>query len=48
VEEREIKGLFEALEVYNLNEGLILTTDTEKLIEEAGKKISIKYVWNWL
>ncbi len=48
VADREIKGLCEALDAYALEEGTILTTDTEKLIEAAGKTIHVMYVWKWL
>ena len=45
---REINGLLEAMNEYNLKEGLILTDEEEqeKIIE--GKKIKIIPVWKWL
>lgn len=45
---REFEGISEAMEIYDLNEGLILTDDEEgeEIIE--GRKISIKPVWKWL
>ena len=45
---REIKGLLEALNEFNLKEGVILTfnQDDEFLIE--GKKIIVKPAWKWL
>jgi predicted AAA+ superfamily ATPase len=46
--EREIKGLQEALVIYNLDEGLILTDDDEETIEREGKIIRILPVWKWL
>ncbi len=46
--EREIQGLLEALNEYDLKEGLILTSDEEKVIEIDNKKIIIKPVWKWL
>ncbi|ETA67869.1 putative ATPase (AAA+ superfamily) [Methanolobus tindarius DSM 2278] len=45
---REIEGLFEALETYNLSEGLILTDDTEDKIEIDEKKITVKPIWKWM
>jgi predicted AAA+ superfamily ATPase len=46
--EREVKGLMEALVIYNLGEGWILTDDTEETIEKNGKRIRIFPVWKWL
>lgn len=45
---REIEGLFEALETYDLSEGLILTDDTEDKIEIDEKKITVKPIWKWM
>ncbi|WP_407283050.1 ATP-binding protein [Methanolobus sp. WCC1] len=45
---REIEGLFEALETYDLSEGLILTDDTEDKIEIDEKKITVKTIWKWM
>jgi len=46
--EREINGLCEALTTYKLNEGIILTYDTEDEIIRGKKKIIIKPIWKWL
>ena len=46
--DRELKGLREAMESYNLDSGLILTENEEDLIEYSGKKITIKPAWKWL
>ncbi len=46
--ERELKGLTEAMNTYNLDNGLILTDDTEETIEQQGKCISIFPVFKWL
>jgi len=45
---RELTGLSEAMEKFNLKEGLILTynQDDEFLVE--GRKIIVKPVWKWL
>jgi predicted AAA+ superfamily ATPase len=45
---REIKGLLDAMNIYNLDKGLIITTDKEEEIEIEGKQISIVAVWEWL
>ncbi len=47
-EKRELAGLLEAMDRYKLPEGLILTEDTEDVIEVNGRKIMIKPVWKWL
>jgi predicted AAA+ superfamily ATPase len=46
--DREVKGLMEALVAYNLDEGLILTDDTEETVEQKGIRIRILPVWKWL
>src|SRR3989344_36058 len=47
-EKREINGLLEVINEYNLNEGIILTEDQEeeRIIED--KKIRIIPIWKWL
>jgi len=45
---REIAGLLEAMQKYNLKEGLILTLDKESEEKINNKKIIIKPVWKWL
>jgi hypothetical protein len=47
-EKREISGLLEAMRAYKLEEGLILTEDTEDEIAVDGMKIIITPVWKWL
>jgi predicted AAA+ superfamily ATPase len=46
--EREVNGLEEALENFNLEEGLILTEDSQDTIKKDGKTVKIKPVWYWL
>lgn len=46
--DREINGLLEAMQYFNLNTGLILTFDQEMTIELTGKTISVQPVWKWL
>lgn len=45
---REIDGMIEALENFDLEKGLILTEDSQETLEKEGKKIEIKPVWYWL
>ena len=45
---REYGGLIEALERYNLDEGLVLTDDDEFDDTFDGKIIKVKPVWKWL
>jgi len=45
--DREINGLVEALETFNLDEGLLLTYDQEDNLERSGKRIIVKPVWKW-
>ncbi|HJX50484.1 MAG TPA: DUF4143 domain-containing protein [Candidatus Nanoarchaeia archaeon] len=46
--QREIEGLLEALRVYNLKEGLILTLNKEDEIKIKDKTLKILPVWKWL
>lgn len=46
--QREIAGLIEAMEKFNLKEGLVLTMDEEDEIKVENKKITIKPIWKWL
>ncbi|MEW6006230.1 MAG: ATP-binding protein [Stygiobacter sp.] len=45
--EREIKGLIEALNYFNLDEGYILTMDQTEDIEMEGKVLKVRPVWRW-
>ena len=47
-EEREIKGLLDVMERFELDEGLILTEDSTDEFEREGKKVKVEPVWNWL
>lgn len=47
-ENREIAGLFEAMQFFGINEGTILTLDQEYEQIKEEKKISIIPVWKWL
>jgi predicted AAA+ superfamily ATPase len=46
--DREIKGLTDALNIYGLNKGLLITTDKKEEFEINGKEICIEPVWEWL
>ncbi|MBT3407556.1 ATP-binding protein [Candidatus Woesearchaeota archaeon] len=46
--EREINGLLESMNKFNLKEGFILTSDFEDKKKINGKKIIIIPVWKWL
>lgn len=46
--EREIKGLSEAMEMYNLQTGVIITEEDEDEITFNNKQIIIKPIWKWL
>ena len=45
---REINGLINALNEFNLKEGIILTLNQEDDFLIEGKKIFVKPVWKWL
>jgi len=47
-QDREIKGLLEAMKELKLKEGLILTYNQEDEFEIEKKKIILKPVWKWL
>lgn len=46
--QREIKGLLEALETYNLPQGYILTLEETETITINDKTIQVIPVWKWL
>ena len=45
--EREINGLINALKLFELEQGLILTYNQADTIETGNKKIFLKPVWKW-
>ncbi|MBI2522966.1 ATP-binding protein [Candidatus Woesearchaeota archaeon] len=45
---REINGLLEAMEKFNLKQGLIITLDQDDEFEMKGRKIAVKPAWKWL
>ncbi len=44
---REVDGLIEALETFDLPEGLILTFDQQDILKIDGKTINIVPAWRW-
>ena len=47
-QDREINGLIEALEKFNLKEGAILTYKQEDKFKIKDKRIKVLPVWKWL
>ena len=47
-EKREIEGLYEALKMYNLEKGTIITEDQEKTFRYLDKEIEVIPIWKWL
>ena len=45
--ERELNGLIEALNQFDLKEGLVLTYDQEDDLIKENKKIRILPLWKW-
>lgn len=48
MKKREINGLMEAMQTYNLSSGTIITTNEEGNMELKGKTIRIIKAWRWL
>ncbi|MDD2594929.1 MAG: ATP-binding protein [Bacteroidales bacterium] len=46
--EREIKGLLNAMEHFDLQEGLIITNDQDEEIHKSSRLIKVKAAWKWL
>lgn len=46
--EREIKGLAEAMQEYNLREGTLINYDKEEELKIGNKKIDVMPLWKWL
>lgn len=46
--EREIRGLAEAMETYQLEEGYVITAFHEEEIEQDGRRIHILPAWKWM
>lgn len=48
VKKREVNGLVEALETYNLSEGLILTEHDEETFRVGELQIIVLPIWKWM
>jgi predicted AAA+ superfamily ATPase len=46
--EREVTGLLEAMDMFHLKEGLLLTKEQEEEIHVEKKTIQVLPVWKWL
>ena len=46
--QREIKGLFEAMNYFNLNISYLITKDEDTTLEIENKKIVVKPLYKWL
>ncbi len=46
--QREINGCKEAMQMFNLNEGLIISFDQEDIIREDNFTIKVEPIWKWL
>jgi predicted AAA+ superfamily ATPase len=46
--DREVGGLTKFLKAFKKYQGIIITWDTEKTIEEDGIKIEVTPIWKWL
>jgi len=44
---REVVGLIEALEAFDLPEGLILTFGQQDILKIGGKTINVVPAWRW-
>jgi len=45
---RELNGLFEAMEFFNKQQGLIITFNQEDTFEKEGRKIELVPAHKWL
>jgi len=46
--EREVRSLIKGMKHFGLNNGLILTYESEESIKHSGYEIEVKPVWKWL
>ena len=46
--DREIKGLLEAMETYNLQKGLIITEDHQESLQIGKQQLEMIPIWKWL
>jgi hypothetical protein len=45
---REVTGLMEAMNYFSIDNGIIITSETEEEIIESNKRIQIVPLWKWL
>lgn len=45
---REVRGLLEAMDLWRVKQGMILTYDEDRAIEYKGRRIAVLPVWKWL
>lgn len=45
--ERELRGLLEAMDILDADEGLILTDDQHEDLKAEGRKVSVRPFWIW-
>jgi len=46
--DREISGLYRAMDALDLKDGIIVTLDQEEALEIDGKRINVVPAWKWL
>lgn len=46
--DRELNGLIEAMDEYNIKKAMIITSNQEDYLEKEGKKIPVIPAWKWL
>lgn len=46
--DRELKGLLEPMEEFNLQKGQLIVYNTEIKQESLPEKVQLKYIWQWL
>ena len=47
-QKRELNGLKEAMAVYKLKKGIIITHNQDEIVEENNKTIILISAWRWL
>jgi len=45
---RELRGLAEAMQMFSITEGFIISEDEEETIEETGYTIKVIPIWKYL
>ena len=47
-QDREIRGLIEAMDFFNQDSGIILTQNSEDIIRTSGKEIAVIPAWKYI